>query len=232
MNITVIYGQRHKGNTWALTKMFLERLADIDTQITEFFLPDESIGSCTGCLTCINKNEAACPHAQAVGQIVTAIDNADLIIISSPCYVLGMTGQLKTLFDHLAYRHMAHRPEPSMFKKQAIAISTAAGTGMGKTVKAISDNLFMWGIARIYRYGLRIAAADFEHIPESRKHRIERKVNRIARSIKKHDRRVSAGIKTRLMFSFMRLGQKNNNWNPVDKEYWESHGWLRRSRPW
>ena len=236
MNIAVIYGQRHKGNTWALTNLFLEKLKDEDTSgqqsaPAEFFLADESLRFCTGCLNCIMKGEEHCPHADYVQKIAAALDKADLIIAASPVYALNMTGQLKTLFDHLAYRYMVHRPEPAMFRKQAIALATAGGAGMGKTTKAICDNLFFWGIARIYRYGLRIAAADFEHIPVKRKQKIIRKVDRIVRKIRKNNGRARAGIKTKLIFLFSRLGQKHNDYSPFEKEYWQARGWLENERP-
>lgn len=63
MNITVIYGQRHKGNTWALANLFLERLKNGSAHIEEFFLPDHALGYCTGCVNCIMKDENLCPHA-------------------------------------------------------------------------------------------------------------------------------------------------------------------------
>jgi hypothetical protein len=104
-----------------------------------------------------------------------------------------------------AYRYMAHRPEASMFGKQALALSTAAGGGMGKTAKSIANNLLWWGVARTYRYGLKIYANDYSNIPAKRKKRIERKVERIANKIKSN-RSVKAGIKTRFLFLIMRLG--------------------------
>ena len=250
MNITVIYGQNHKGNTWAFTRLFLERLRDDDTRLSEFYLPEYSVevqagaasgkhgsppekmlGFCRGCFNCITKGEKYCPQADFMQPIITALDNADLIIVSSPCYVMNMTGQLKTFFDHMAYRFMIHRPEPSVFRKQALALSTAAGAGMEKTVKAIYDNLFFWGIPRIYRYGLRMAARDFEHLPEKRRQKIIRKVNRITNKIKKNNGRVRPGLKTRLIFLFSRLGQKKNDWSSSEKEYWITHGWLENKKP-
>ena len=231
MNIAVIYGQNHKGNTWAFTNLFLERLKDDDTHLSEFFLPDESLGFCVGCLNCIMKGEKHCPHWDYMEKITAALYKADLIIVSSPCYVMNMTGQLKTFFDHMAYRFMVHRPEPSMFHKQAIALSTANGAGMGKTTRAIYDNLFFWGIARIYRYGLKIAARDFENIPIKRKEKIIRRVNRITKKIRKNNGHAGAGIKTRFIFSLSRIAQKYNNWNSFDKEYWQTQGWLDTARP-
>ena len=231
MNITVIHGQRHKGNTWALTELFLEKLKTNDTNVSAFFLPDDSIGYCAGCLQCFMKDENKCPHADSVQKIVTVLDSADLIVIASPCYVFGMTGQLKVLLDHLGYRFMAHRPEEAMFRKQALVLTTAAGAGMTKTAKAISFNLFMWGVARIYRYGLRINAADFNGIPEKRKQKIICKAERISQTILRKNDRVKAGIKTRIIFSMMRVNQKKNDWSPVDRKYWENNGWLGKKRP-
>jgi multimeric flavodoxin WrbA len=231
MNITVIYGQRHKSNTWTLTNLFLERLGSDGNQITEFFLPDDAPGYCTGCLNCFMKDEKLCPHAAAVQPVAAALDKADVIIVASPCYVFGMTGQLKTLFDHFGYRFMAHRPEASMYRKQAIVLSTAAGAGMNKVTKSIAFNLFMWGVARIYRYGVRINAADFDEIPDKRKKKINLAAERITRKVLDNAGRVKPGFKTRFIFFIMRLNQKRNDWSLADKEYWESRGWLGKKKP-
>ncbi len=155
------------------------------------------------------------------------MDEADLIVFASPCYVMNMSGQMKALMDHIGYRYMSHRPEPSMFRKQGLVLSTAAGAGAGKTTKAIAENLFFWGVAKIYRFGISVRAADFEHIPDRRIRKIQRKINLIVDKIKKNTGRAKPGIKTKLMFSIMKLGQKNNEWNPTDREHWIRHGWLK-----
>ncbi|MGI6039662.1 MAG: flavodoxin family protein [Clostridiales bacterium] len=224
MNITVIYGQQHRGNTWRLTKLFLDQFEG--AAITEFFLPQSGPLYCTGCMRCINKGETYCPHAETVQPIVEAIDQSDLIVFASPCYVMNMTGQMKSLMEHLAYRFMSHRPEPSMFRKQGLVLSTAAGAGAGKTTKAIAENLFFWGVAKIYRYGVAIQALDFEQISAKRKHKIERRVNRIVRILKRNTGRVKPGLKSKFMFAIMKLAQIQNEWNPTDREHWVKHGWL------
>ena len=61
-----------------------------------------------------------------------------------------MSGQLKTFLDHLAYRWMAHRPYPKIFNKVGLVVSTAAGAGTKKVTKSLSDNLFYWGVPKIY----------------------------------------------------------------------------------
>ena len=231
MNITVIYGQKHKGNTYKLTKLFLGQLSEGETQVDEFFLPDGSLGFCSGCLNCIMRDEKTCPHYAFMEKVTKAIDRADLIIVSSPCYVFSMTGQLKTLFDHFGYRYMAHRPEASMFRKQALALSTAAGAGMGKTAKLIAFNFFMWGVARIYKYGVRINAHDFNEIPNNRKRVISRKAGRITKKILKYNGRAKPNFKTRFMFQILKLNQRKNDWNAADKEFWQSRGWLDGKKP-
>ena len=78
-----------------------------------------------------------------------------------------------------------------MFRKQGLVLSTAAGAGAGKTTKAIAENLFFWGVAKIYRYGVAIQALDFEQISAKRKHKIERRVNRIVRILKRNTGRAA-----------------------------------------
>ena len=231
MNIVVVYGQRHKGNTYKLTQKFLEHFKNDGSEILEFFLPDNSLSFCVGCLNCVTNTEKECPHYDYMGKMTTAIDAADLLVFTSPCYVFNMTGQLKTLFDHYGYRFMAHRPEKTMFKKQAIAISTAAGAGMNKTAKLIAFNFFMWGVAKIYKYGVQISAFDFDAIPDKRKKRISDKVAKIAKKVIKRDGKVKPNLKTRFMFQIMKMNQKRNNWSITDKEHWQQEGWLTGSKP-
>ncbi len=229
MNITIIYGQKHQGNTYNLSQLFLKHLVDSTSQVTEFFLPETDLGYCVGCENCFMKDEKICLHATTVQKIAKALDCADLIIIASACYVFGMTGQLKVLFDHFGYRFMAHRPEAAMFHKKALVLTTAAGAGMNRVNKAVAFNLFMWGIARVYSYGLRIGAESFEKIPLKRQEKIKRAVRRMANRILKD--KVAVGLKTRVMFYFMRLNQKRNDWSEVDKAYWEKQGWLGKTKP-
>ena len=61
------------------------------------------------------------------------MDEANVIILASPVYVFHATGAMKAFLDHYGYRWMVHSPEESMFKKQGVCISTAAGAGMKST---------------------------------------------------------------------------------------------------
>ena len=149
-----------------------------------------------------------------------------MIILESPCYVYGMTGQLKTFLDHLGYRWMPHRPHPKMFSKVGLVISTAAGAGTKKVTKALRDNLFYWGVPKIYSYGKNVAASSWETVKVEKKLKIEKEVIQVATKISKRIGKTKPGIKTKVMFQIMQMSQKANNWNPTDKEYWLKNGWL------
>ncbi len=232
MKITVLHGQMHKGSTYNITKLFLEKLTDKNTEIKEFFMPKHAPSFCVGCFKCFTEGEEKCPHADTVQPVAKAIEEADLVIIESPCYALGMSGQLKTFLDHMSYRWMPHRPHPRMFSKVGLVISTAAGTGTRKVTKALQDNLFYWGVPIIYRYGKNVSASSFESVKPEKKSQIEKDVTKISAKIVNQLGRVKPGIKTKAMFQLMRLSQKSNNWNPTDKEYWLKQGWLGRVKPW
>lgn len=230
--IVVLHGQMHKGNTYNITKLFLDNIADKNTEIREFFMPKDTPSFCIGCFSCFEKGEEKCPHADEVQPVIKEINEADLLILESPCYVYGMSGQLKTFLDHLAYRWMAHRPYPKMFNKVGLVVSTAAGAGTKKVTRSLKDNLFHWGIPKIYRYGKNVGASSWETVKAEKKLKIEKEVKKISSQIEKQIGRAKPGLKTKTMFLIMRLGQKANDWNPTDKKYWLENGWLDSNRPW
>lgn len=228
MKITVIYGQNHKGSTYHIARMLAEKL---EGEIVEFFLPRDFRELCTGCTSCFMKSETLCPHYEKLLPITKALDEADVIILASPVYVYHVTGQMKAFLDHYGYRWLVHRPEETMFQKQAVCISTAAGGGMRSTNKDMADSMFYWGIGRIYQYGERVFATSYRDVSEKIKKRIDRKTTKLANKIKRCQGVVNVGIKTKLYFYMVRMLQKRD-WNPVDVEYWKEKGWTHKVRPW
>lgn len=123
-------------------------LADkIGYDTTEFFLPRDFGFFCTGCKACFLQSETACPHHSELEPILRAMDAADVLILASPVYVLRATGSMKAFLDHMAFRAMVHRPEASMFSKQAVCISTAGGAGMDGANAEMAASLSMWGVS-------------------------------------------------------------------------------------
>ena len=228
MKITIIHGQSHRGSTYHIAKMLAEKLKG---EIAEFFLPREFSSLCIGCTNCFAKSETLYPHYEKLKPITEAIDNADVIILASPVYVYHVTGAMKVFLDHYGYRWLVHRPEESMFSKQAVCISTAAGGGMKSTNKDMADSTFYWGVAKTYKYGVGVREVSWNRVNDKIKNKIEKKTTSLAKRIRKNYCSVKPSIKTKAFFSVMRLVQKNG-WNETDSNYWHEKGWTGKKRPW
>ena len=228
MKTVIIHGQNHKGSTYHIARSLADKLGG---ETTEFFLPRDFGEFCVGCSRCFKETEARCPHYEKLAPLTKAMDEADVIILASPVYVYHATGAMKAFLDHYGYRWMVHRPEESMFKKQGVCISTAAGGGMKSTNKDMAHSLFFWGVAKIYKIGVAVKAINWDSVSEKNKRKIDKTTDSIAQRIRKRNGRVRVGIKTKGFFGIMRKLQKTG-WNEADVNYWKGKGWNGRKRPW
>ncbi|MGI6765730.1 MAG: flavodoxin family protein [Lentihominibacter sp.] len=228
MKTVIIHGQSHKGSTYHIAHDLAEKIGG---DIKDFFLPKDFGEFCTGCVQCFGETEKKCPHYNALVPITEELDRADVIILASPVYVFHATGAMKAFLDHLGYRWMVHRPEEAMFSKQGVCISTAAGGGMKSTNKDMADSLFFWGVARIYKFGIGVAAVDWQSVSEKKKKKIDKATSSMANKILQRHGKVKPGMKTKIFFNIMRLLQKKG-WNQADIDYWNEKGWNGRNRPW
>lgn len=224
MKIVVINGQTHKGTTHHISHMLTDALGG---EVTEFFLPRDFGAFCIGCAQCIHKDEALCPHAEALAPITRAMDAADVLVFASPVYVYHVTGPMKALLDHYGWRWIIHRPNPAMFHKQAVVLTTAAGAGMSTAIRDIRDSLFFWGVGKIYTFGLATHADTYAHMSEKKQRQAEHAVAKIAAKIKRAESRVKPALKTRLFFRFYRKVILRRM-PPSDQDYWAKTGLDRR----
>lgn len=150
MNIVVINGSAHKGNTWKLVEQAKRMLLEMDREIIfeEIHLAKEEIPFCIGCSNCFRLGYEKCPHYPAVGKLVEKMDQADGVIISSSTYNMRETALLKNFLDHLCF--MLHRPH--FFKSKALVITTTGGVGGKAAAKSISAALQGIGFNRCYRF--------------------------------------------------------------------------------
>lgn len=228
MKIVLISGQSHKGSTYHIARQVADKVGG---EIKEFFLPHDFDSFCVGCTTCFVRDEKKCPHYEKLLPLTVAMLEADLIILASPVYVYHVTGSMKAFLDHYGYMWMVHRPDESMFRKQALCVATAAGAGMKSTIKDMADSLFFWGVPKSYKLGFAVAATSWNGISDKKKKQIEKAMDVTARKIQKNNGKVKPGIKTKAFFSLMRLLQKKG-WNEADVKYWNEKGWNGKNRPW
>ncbi len=230
MRILTIMGTSHKGNTRAITDLFLNEFRNEKNEFDEIVLPNDFHEICYGCANCILQGEDKCPHYNLVNPIVEKIEKADLIIIATPVFVMSCSSGLKALLDHLAYIWLVHRPKESMFNKVGLIITSAGGSGVKDTVKLVKNNLFYWGVPTIYNYGVTTMKMGGNYVDYKNKDKIKQQVKNKAKKIKKSLQDRNVGLKTKLFFRIFGMTQKNG-WNKTDSNYWKNKGWLDGKKP-
>lgn len=227
MNIVVINGQNHKGSTYHIGKLLADQLADQD-YITEFFLPRDLNHFCLGCYSCM-KDLSACPFYEEKKIIADAMEQADVLILTSPNYCMLPSAPMAAFIDLFYQYWLPHRPQSSMFRKKAVVISTTAGMGAGRVCSQMKRTLAYWGVPYIKKYGLAVSAANWKEVSDKKKAKIEADIPRLAARIK----RARVGTPSpyvRFMFNLMAAAKKNAG--DQEAAYWRAHGWLDGQRPW
>ena len=228
MKIVIIHGQSHEGSTCHIAR---ELAGKLKGSVKEFFLPRDFDCICTGCTACFKKDEKLCPPYEKLKPLTEAVDKADVIILASPVYVYHVTGAMKNFLDHYGYRWMIHRPEESMFRKQAVCISTAAGGGTKSACADMAGSMFFWGVGRIYKIGINVRSTSWRDVKPEKRAFIDRKTSEAAEKIRRNYGRVKPSLKTRLFFEFVRKLIKRG-WTEEDRVYWQKQGWMDNKRPW
>lgn len=230
MIITAIHGQNHRGSTWHIADLLIRALG-YGNEVNEFFLPQDMPHFCIGCMNCITKGEETCPHREEMESILQVMDRADLLIFTTPTYAYHASGSMMALLDHLAWRWMAHRPESSAFKKQAVVLSTSSGSTTRHALRDIAHSLEHWGIGKIYRYGVAVRAPVWEKIKSSKREEIDRAVAKLAQAIQKNAGHVRPALCQRLRFRIVALRQRSPK-NDLDGRYWREKSWTDGVKPW
>lgn len=234
LRIAVIHGQAHKGVTYTITHAILQNLAQDDLEIREFFLPKDGPDFCIGCNACFVKGEAYCPSADRVQPIADAMVWADAIIVDTPNYVMEMSGALKNLMDHLAYRWVTHRPHASMYGKVGVAVCSSAGAPAGGVTRSIARQLKWMGCPKVYCLPFTSSTMTVSGMKDERRRRMERKAARLAKALGRKVGNARASLRAKAAFLLMRRMQSSPDaaWNPTDRDWWVENGWTGSARPW
>ena len=232
MNITVIYstGRKTQSCTYNIAQLLIKELL-ADGELFELQLPLDMSHICTGCYACIKGQEQKCGGEVALAQIISAMEQSELIILCTPTYVYHVPGQMKILLDHFAYRWMVHRPDLSFMKKQAVIINTAAGGGMRSTVQDVKDSTDYWGIARTHIISQMVWNHDWTDLPESFRKSAEKKVRRTARNVRYRAEHLTPSIKVKCLFRLYQLLHRKQKMSAVDDDYWHEKGYI-TGKPW
>ncbi len=237
MKITVINGTEKHGVTWRLKEIFLERFREKE-EITEFYLPEDCPCFCMGCAGCIFKGEHICKDFSYIRKIAEPLLESDLIVMTSPAYVMHATGAMKALLDHFAYLWMPHRPAPEMFSKRAVIITQCLGAGARSAAADIKHSLSWWGISQITVFtGKLMSDIVWEKLAGKKRAELTGRMNRLSKKLAAEDFGKTPGVSavTKIKFLFCRMMQKSLHENDpeyTDGKYWAQQGWLAGKRPW
>lgn len=237
MKITVINGTEKHGVTYKLKELFLKNFRDI-AEITEFYLPKDCPAFCAGCTGCFMRGEDTCKDRSYIDVIEKSLMKADLIVMTSPVYVMHATGAMKALLDHFGYRWMPHRPAMQMFGKRAVVITQCLGAGARSAAKDIKHSLSWWGISKIGTFKCALMSDIlWDSLPEKKRKGLTKKINKLAARFTKIDYSEPAHTKivTKMKFAFCRIIQKQvrkKGVESLDSDYWLNNGWLDGARPW
>lgn len=100
MKIVVLNGSpRPKGNTAALIAAFREGAESRGHEVTVLPVGTMKIGGCKGCEYCHTKGGGACVQKDDMAQVYPALAEAELLVLASPVYYFGLTGQLQSVIS-------------------------------------------------------------------------------------------------------------------------------------
>ena len=132
--IVILNGSpRKNGNTAALIEAFTQGAESAGHQVTAFFLDGMEIHGCKGCF-CGGKDPASpCVQKDDMDKIYPAYREADVVVLASPLYYWGISGQLKCAFDRL-FAVAECDPNYRNPKKDSVLLMAAEGWGFEETL--------------------------------------------------------------------------------------------------
>ena len=159
MRIVMLNGQNHNGSTYHIGRMIGDKIPG-NNEIREFFFPRDLNHFCVGCYKCI-EDEKACPYYEEKKVILDVIEEADVLIVTTPTYCSHVSAPLKAFIDLTFDYWMSHRPRKCMFSKRAVIVSTSAGSSPKSAIKDVEDALFYLGVPSDTKYGIAVQAMNW-----------------------------------------------------------------------
>lgn len=128
-SIIVLNGSpRANGNTSLLCDAFMEGAHSAGHAVTRFDVQKMGIHGCLGCMKGGKDAASPCVQKDAMMDIYPVYREADIVVLASPMYYWGISGQLKTVFDRL-FAVAEGNPGYENPKKDCALIMAAEGDG-------------------------------------------------------------------------------------------------------
>lgn len=120
MKILVLNGSpRPNGNTAAMVGAFVKGAEQSGHDITVVPVCSKHISGCKACEYCHTKGDGKCIQQDDMQEIYPVLDDAEMIVLASPVYYHGFTGQLQC-----AVNRIYALDKPKHLKKAALILSS------------------------------------------------------------------------------------------------------------
>ena len=158
MKIACVLGSaRYDGNSTTIANRFIETAANLGADIRTFQLNRLAYRGCQGCCTCKTKTDV-CILRDDLTEVLEAIKEADVVLLSTPVYMGDIPGQVKSFIDR-TYSYLKpdylFEPSPSRVPpgKQAVLILTqGAPENMMTDVQGRYEHhmKFAWAMSEVH----------------------------------------------------------------------------------
>ena len=122
MKIIVFNGSpRPQGNTAAMVEAFTRGAGESGHEVTVVDVCRKKIAGCLACEYCHSKGNGKCIQQDDMQEIYPLLDEAEMIVLASPVYYHGFTGQLQCAINRI---YALDKPEH--LKKAALILSSGS----------------------------------------------------------------------------------------------------------
>lgn len=160
MNIIILNGSpRPKGNTAAMVAAYRDSAESAGHKVTVFDVCRMRIAGCLACEYCHTKAPRTCVQKDDMQEIYPALDEADMIVLASPIYYHGLSGQLACTI------HRIYAPGyPRRLKKAALLLSSGSKGVYDGAIYTYMHSFLGW--LHLEDMGIFTAAGDENKSPE------------------------------------------------------------------
>lgn len=122
MKILVLNGSpRPQGNTAAMVEVFTKGARESGHEVTVINVCQKEIRGCLACEYCHTKGDGRCIQQDDMQEVYPLLDEAEMIVLASPIYYHGFTGQLQC-----AINRIYALDKPKHLKKAALIMSSGS----------------------------------------------------------------------------------------------------------
>ena len=122
MKILVLNGSpRPQGNTAAMVEVLTKGARESGHEVTVINVCQKEIRGCLACEYCHTKGDGRCIQQDDMQEVYPLLDEAEMIVLASPIYYHGFTGQLQC-----AINRIYALDKPKHLKKAAMIMSSGS----------------------------------------------------------------------------------------------------------